>query len=254
VPDEGVASRLLQLPVLTQRRGRLAESSVDADQIVMRVFSQRVGAHTPVGIIERALQVARAVQPGDQPSQRVEIGHGEPLTLEQDPAFVIAGEQLAAVEIHCPRQLSAALLRIAVARCLERIFELRDVGGDRGGVQAHGGAIRLDQGAGAAAALEIAAEGRERLGETVPPAREVGVRPEEVHEHVTRMGTLAVERQVGEQEGRLPGAKVRHDLTLPMARGSVRAEGSQAPEELDSPVYAHAELPGARFSDSQAAL
>jgi hypothetical protein len=153
----------LQLPVLAPGRGRLAGGGIEADQLVVRFLSQRIGRHGPARVFQGPLEVARSFQVVDQTVQRLDEPLAQALLLGKDPWLVVAGQERPAIEggrcVQAPRLLVDTL---SGRGCLERRLELTNIGGHGGGVQPHDRTGGEDHRAGGSTGrLELAAEGGE---------------------------------------------------------------------------------------------
>jgi hypothetical protein len=101
----------LQLLVLLQRCGGLTVENQQADHMIVAFLPQGVCGHGPPGELEGAVQVAGLLVMADQLLQELEIGLRQPLPFGNDPAFEVAGKQLASIPIRCLGEASKSLDR-----------------------------------------------------------------------------------------------------------------------------------------------
>jgi hypothetical protein len=221
----------LQLPILPQRGGGLPGSGVQAHQLLVPGFPERIGGHGLVRVLEGPGQHLPALDPLREPPQRLEEERGETLPLDRDPILKVAREQSAPVELKRFLQATGDEA-LFFCRRRERGFEPGYVRDDRRRIETDRAAVPQEHGPGFdARRLELAAEGGERLAEVVAGRLGILVGPEKLAQHLARMEAFPVVGEVGEERGRLLGSEPPDRPLFP--------DQAQSPEQLDPPVLCH---------------
>jgi hypothetical protein len=194
-----------------QRPGAIAARVMQPYQSAVRLLAQRFFAQQPLGVSDRAGQIALRLKTGDQPIQRVQVAPAQPVPLPLDPlVLVAAGQQIAGVRVDCLLQGHRAA-RCSIIGASQRLLEGRHVQP----VRSLGPPLQRTR-----------RDVQEPVHVGQPPAQVVqhvpkvgarlclgGVRPEEEGDPLTWLRRVPMEQEVGQQGLGARRLQLRRDLS-----------------------------------------
>jgi len=203
------AKELFQRAILAQGVRRSVCRCVEADQLGMGFFAERIGRDGLMRDRQRVSQFTRLLQKPGELSESGQMAVGQPNPLRQDPLLVVAGQQLAAIEGESTAQPLDPVLGIAFSlRLLKGRFKGHDIGCNDLTVELNAPVIGEKDGpAWDAGRFELATQGRKFHPQVQSPGRRLGLGPEHRGQLLTRVGTAAVEGEVSEKNACLMGAE-----------------------------------------------
>ena len=121
--------------------------------------------------------------------------------------------------------------RIGTAARIEQMVEGGEVGRHRRQVQPDRVAVGDEDRARChPGRLELMAQRGQRLTQVLAPGVGIGIRPEEIDQHLARMRTVRVAGEIGEESRHLPRAEAGHDVGAAACREA--AEGAECARGL----------------------
>jgi hypothetical protein len=195
-----------QFGELTPNCLRLARRPQQADQILMALLTQGIGADGAAGIVEGTGNIPLCFQEADELGKGAQIRLRKALSLLERPLVIAPREQLPSIPVGGHRQIAHLLLRAAGLGSLSQCrFEGSDVRDDPIGVESHGEAVGDQHGATPTlrlgtrqiGGLQALAEEGDGGTQGCPPGGEVGVGPEHVDQGIAGMGAVRKVGQVG---------------------------------------------------------
>ncbi len=194
----------LPLLVVRQRSLHVARRELEPDHRAVRFITQRVGAHRPIGILQRAGVVTDPLEVVHDPLDRLEVAPGEALSLAKDPQIRESRQQLSAVGLDRLDPGQHLLGRAGHLQCqAQRTLEVSDIGRYRIGVQGHQVAPADQDTAGLhPRRLQLATQRGERGAEVTPARLRLGLRPDRFGQVVPNTRARVAQGEVAKQRAR----------------------------------------------------
>jgi len=169
----------------------------------VNVFAERIDAQHPESDVDRRLRRPRRHVRGEETIQHVHGPRAKPIALDDEPALEGLAHALEPLEEVAPIECGGAseIVRRRARREPREVFEIDR---DELGIEADG--LPGDERSRAERRSESVAENGQGLTQAVTGALRLGVRPQDRHQFLARLGLAHPRPEIGEQRPRLAAA------------------------------------------------